>query len=193
MRVQERQAEPVLDDRAALSAGDSVVLIVEDDAHYARVMMGAAKEQGFKVLVAQRGADALNLARAHVPTAISLDIFLPDMLGWTVLSQLKQDPATRHIPVQIVTLDEDRHHGLARGAFAFVHKPTTPENLQDAFARIKDYAAPRRKRLLLVEDEEAERRSVSVLLESDDIGGLRGGGDGRGGAGAACARFRPIA
>jgi CheY-like chemotaxis protein len=169
MRVQDRQAEPVLDDRDALSAGDSVVLIVEDDAHYARVMMGAAKEQGFKVLIAQRGADALNLARAHRPTAISLDIFLPDMLGWTVLSQLKQDPATRHIPVQIVTLDEDRHHGLARGAFAFVHKPTTPENLQNAFARIKDYAAPRLKRLLLVEDEEAERRSVSALLESADI------------------------
>jgi HAMP domain-containing protein/signal transduction histidine kinase/DNA-binding response OmpR family regulator len=169
MRVQDRQVEQVLDDRDALSAGDSVVLIVEDDAHYARIMMGAAKERGFKVLIAQRGADALNLARAHRPTAISLDIFLPDMLGWTVLSQLKQDPATRHIPVQIVTLDEDRHHGLARGAFAFVHKPTTPENLLGAFARIKDYAAPRRKRLLLVEDEEAERKSVSALLESEDI------------------------
>ena len=90
-------------------------------------MMAAAKDEGFKVLVAQRGADALALARAHLPTAISLDIFLPDMLGWTVLSQLKQDPATRHIPVQIVTLDEDRHHGLARGAFAFLHKPATPD------------------------------------------------------------------
>ena len=63
------------------------------------------------------------------PTAISLDVFLPDMLGWTVLSQLKQDPATRHIPVQIVTLDEDRQHGLARGAFSFVTKPTTPEGI----------------------------------------------------------------
>ncbi len=169
MRAQERQAEPILDDRAALEAGDSVVLIVEDDAHYARIMMAAAKEQGFKALVAQRGADALALARAHRPTAISLDIFLPDMLGWTVLSQLKQDPATRHIPVQIVTLDEDRHHGLARGAFAFVHKPATAEYLQDAFARIKDYAAPRRKRLLLVEDDEAERKGISELLASADI------------------------
>jgi CheY-like chemotaxis protein/two-component sensor histidine kinase len=169
LRAQERQAEQVLDDRDALDTGDSVVLIVEDDAHYARVMMAAAKEQGFKVLVAQRGADALALARAHRPTAISLDIFLPDMLGWTVLSQLKQDPATRHIPVQIVTLDEDRHHGLTRGAFAFIHKPATTEYLGDAFARIKDYAAPRRKRLLLVEDDEAERQGVSELLGSADI------------------------
>jgi CheY-like chemotaxis protein len=146
-----------------------MVLIVEDDAHFARLMMATAKEQGFKVLVAQRGAEALELARTHRPTAISLDIFLPDMLGWTVLSQLKQDPATRHIPVQIVTLDEDRHHGLARGAFAHVQKPTTPDELEEVFARIKDYAAPRRKRLLLVEDDEAERLGVSELLQSTDI------------------------
>ena len=73
------------------------------------------------VVLVSGGMDSavtLALAREHLPTAISLDIFLPDMLGWTVLSQLKQDSATRHIPVQIVTLDEDRHHGLARGAFA---------------------------------------------------------------------------
>ena len=66
------------------------------------------------------------------PTAVSLDVFLPDMLGWTVLNHLKQDPATRHIPVQMLTLDEDRHHGLARGAFSFVTKPTTPEGLEAA-------------------------------------------------------------
>jgi HAMP domain-containing protein/CheY-like chemotaxis protein/signal transduction histidine kinase len=169
MRAPERQIEPVLDDSDALNPGDSIVLIVEDDAHYARIMMAAAKAQGFKVLVAQRGAEALELAREHLPTAISLDIFLPDMLGWTVLSELKRDPATRHIPIQIVTLDEDRRHGLARGAFAFVQKPTTPEGLDDAFARIKNYAAPRRKRLLLVEDDAAERRGVSELLGSADI------------------------
>jgi HAMP domain-containing protein/CheY-like chemotaxis protein/signal transduction histidine kinase len=169
MRATDRPPEHIPDDRDDLVAGDGVVLIVEDDAHYARTMVGAAKEQGFKVLVAQRGAEALELARAHLPTAISLDIFLPDMLGWTVLTQLKQDPATRHIPVQIVTLDEDRHHGLAHGAFAFVQKPITPEGLEGAFARIKDYAAPRRKRLLVVEDDRAERDSVSALLESSDI------------------------
>ena len=73
------------------------------------------------------------LAREYHPSAVSLDVFLPDMLGWTVLNHLKQDPATRHIPVQMLTLDEDRHHGLARGAFAFVTKPTsTEETIQRA-------------------------------------------------------------
>jgi hypothetical protein len=169
IRLAERPVEQVLDDRESIAPHDSVVLIVEDDPHYSRVMVDLAKEEGFKVLVAHLGADALALARAHKPTAISLDIFLPDMLGWTVLSQLKQDPTTRHIPVQIVTLDEDRHHGLARGAFSFVQKPTTTEGLENAFARIKGYAKARRKRLLLVEDNEAERQGVTELLGSDDI------------------------
>ena len=168
-RLVERPIEQIIDDRDDLEPNESVVLIVEDDPHYSRIMIDLAKDEGFKVLVAHRGADALALARAHHPTAISLDIFLPDMLGWTVLSQLKQDPTTRHIPVQIVTLDEDRHHGLARGAFSFVQKPTTTEGLENAFARIKGYAKSRRKRLLLVEDNEAERQGVTELLDSDDI------------------------
>jgi CheY-like chemotaxis protein len=91
------------------------------------------------------------------------------MLGWTVLSQLKQDAATRHIPVQMVTLDEDRQHGLARGAFSFITKPTTTEGLRDALTRIKDYTGPRRRRLLVVEDNEAERMSIEELLGHDDI------------------------
>ena len=161
--------ERVLDDRASIQPGDSVLLIVEDDPHYARVMVDLARDNGFKVLVAMRGAEALALAREHQPAAVSLDVFLPDMLGWTVLSQLKQNAATRHIPVQIVTLDEDRQHGLARGAFSFMSKPTTTEGLGEALSRIKRYAEPRRKRLLVVEDNPAERLGITELLGHDDI------------------------
>ena len=150
-------------------AGDTVLLIVEDDPHYARVLVDLAHDHGLKVLVAMRGADALTLAREYQPTAVSLDVFLPDMLGWTVLSQLKQNPATRHIPVQIVTLDEDRQHGLARGAFSFMTKPTTTEGLQEALGKITDYVKPRRKQLLVVEDNAAERLSITELLGHDDI------------------------
>ena len=168
-RLIEGPAEPVSDDRANLRAGDTVLLIVEDDQHYARVMVDLAHDKGFKVLVAMRGAEALELAREFHPTAISLDVFLPDMLGWTVLSQLKQDPTTRHIPVQIVTLDEDRQHGLARGAFSFMSKPTTTEGLELALKRLRDFAQPRRKRLLVVEDNPAERLGVTELLGHYDI------------------------
>jgi HAMP domain-containing protein/CheY-like chemotaxis protein/signal transduction histidine kinase len=165
----ERPVEVVQDDRLSIEPGDPILLIVEDDPHYARIMVDLARDKRFKVLVAMRGADALDLAKQYQPTAISLDVFLPDMLGWTVLSQLKQNPLTRHIPVQIVTLDEDRQHGLARGAFSFVTKPSSTEGLSDALAKVKAYAQPRKKKLLLVEDNPAEQLSITQLLGHDDI------------------------
>jgi HAMP domain-containing protein/CheY-like chemotaxis protein/signal transduction histidine kinase len=157
------------DDRENLAGDDAVLLIIEDDPHYAGVLCDLAHDKGFKVLVAMRGSEALALAREFHPTAISLDVFLPDMLGWTVLNHLKQDPSTRHIPVQMLTMDEDRQHGLSRGAFSFVVKPTTPELLDAAFSRIKEYASPRLKRLLVVEDNPAEQLSIQELLGYDDI------------------------
>ncbi|HEX6737430.1 MAG TPA: response regulator, partial [Vicinamibacteria bacterium] len=168
VRLPER-VEQIPDDRNGLEPGDAVLLIVEDDPHYCRVLVDLAHDKGFKVLVAMRGAEALALAREYHPTAVSLDVFLPDMLGWTVLSQLKHDPATRHIPVQMVTLDEDRQHGLARGAFAFITKPTSQEGLEQALARIREYASPRRKRLLVIEDNPAEQLGIRELLGHDDV------------------------
>ncbi|MGA7531651.1 MAG: response regulator, partial [Pseudolabrys sp.] len=165
----ERPVEKIPDDRDEIQPGDSILLIVEDDPHYARVLIDLAREKSFKVLVATRGADALELAKQYQPSAISLDVFLPDMLGWSVLSQLKQNPLTRHIPVQIITLDEDKHHGLARGAFSFVTKPTTTEGVEAALRRIKEYSTPRRKRLLVVEDNLAEQMSIAELLGHDDV------------------------
>ena len=112
-----------------------MLLIVEDDPHFARVLLGLANDKGFKGIVAQRGSVALSLARQYNPTAISLDIFLPDMLGWTVLNQLKRDPATRHIPVQIMTVEEERQHGLEHGAFSYMVKPITTEGLESRWTR----------------------------------------------------------
>ncbi|MFL6647929.1 MAG: response regulator, partial [Sulfurifustaceae bacterium] len=167
--VQTGQPETIPDDRDAIEAGDDVLLIVEDDPHYARVLLELARDHGFKALVAMRGGEALTLARQFLPTAISLDVFLPDMLGWTVLSQLKQDPATRHIPVQIVTIEEERQHGLARGAFSYLNKPATTDGLDEAFERIKEFSQPRKRRLLIIEDSPAEQLSIAELLGHDDV------------------------
>ena len=165
----ERVVEPIPDDRMDVQPGDNILLIVEDDPHYARILIDLARDKGFKAILAMRGDDALNLAKQYQPTAVSLDVFLPDMLGWNVLSQLKHNSLTRHIPVQIVTLDEDRQHGLARGAFSFVTKPTTREGIAEALSKIKEFAQPRRKRLLVVEDNKAEQLSIRELLGHDDI------------------------
>jgi HAMP domain-containing protein/CheY-like chemotaxis protein/signal transduction histidine kinase len=165
----ERSNEQIPDDRENLKEDDAILLIVEDDPHYARLLRDLSRDKGFKVLVASRGTEALELAREFHPTAVSLDVFLPDMLGWTVLNHFKQDPTMRHIPVQMLTMDEDRQHGLASGAFAYVNKPTSPDELETAFARIKEYTAPRRKRLLVVEDDPREQLSIQELLGYDDI------------------------
>ncbi len=161
--------EHIIDDRDAIKPGDPVLLIIEDDPHYARILLGMTRDRGFKGVVAMKGAVGLALARQLLPTAISLDIFLPDMLGWTVLNQLKLDPATRHIPVQIVTLEEERQHGLSHGAFAYIVKAPTTDGLEAAFERIKDFSTPRTKRLLVVEDHEIERNSIVELLGYKDI------------------------
>src|SRR5262249_62102156 len=124
--------EVVADDREMIGEGDSVLLIVDDDPHYARVLLGLARDKGFKGIVANRGQAALTLARQYLPTAITLDVFLPDMLGWTVLNNLKLDPATRHIPVQMLSIEEERQHGLAHGAFSYLVKPATTDGLERA-------------------------------------------------------------
>ncbi|HEY7790224.1 MAG TPA: response regulator, partial [Vicinamibacterales bacterium] len=159
----------VSDDREHIAEGDQVLLIIDDDPHYARVLLGMAREKGFKGLVAHRGAVGIALARQFKPTAVALDVFLPDMLGWTVLSQLKLDPATRHIPVQILSVEEERQHGLSRGAFSYLVKPATTSDLEDAFDRLTRYVARGRKRLLIVEDNEIEQRSIAEMLHHDDI------------------------
>ncbi|MEO6002607.1 MAG: HAMP domain-containing protein [Opitutus sp.] len=161
--------EVILDDRDLVQPGDRSLLIVEDDPHYARVLLGLAREKGFKGIVAARGNAALTLARQYQPTAITLDVFLPDMLGWTVLNNLKLNPSTRHIPVQIISVDEERSHALARGAFSYTVKPTTTEGLEDCFERIKKFVEPHMKRLLVVEDNDIERDGIVALLQHDDI------------------------
>jgi DNA-binding response OmpR family regulator len=125
------------DDREDLVPAVPTLLIVEDDPHYATVLRDLARSRGFQVLVAHRGAEALRLVREYKPTAVSLDIFLPDMLGWTVLARLKQDSETRHIPVQILTVEEERHHSIERGAFSYLAKPATSESIEEALERIK--------------------------------------------------------
>ena len=119
--------------------------------------------------MAKTGADALSLASKYKPTAVSLDVFLPDMLGWTVLNQLKRNPETRHIPVQILTIEDERQYGLERGAFSFMTKTVTTDSLEVAFDRLKTFTTARLRKLLVVEDDPAEQLSVSELLGHDDV------------------------
>ncbi|MGB7839910.1 MAG: response regulator, partial [Terrimicrobiaceae bacterium] len=161
--------ERIPDDRNTISQDDCIALIVEDDPHYARVLLGVARDKGFKGLVATRGGEAISLARQFRPAIITLDILLPDMLGWTVLNKLKLAPETRHIPVQIITVEEERRHGLSHGAFSYLIKPATTGELESVFDRLKGFVGPRTKRLLVVEDNAAEQRDIVELLGHNDL------------------------
>jgi HAMP domain-containing protein/signal transduction histidine kinase/CheY-like chemotaxis protein len=157
------------DDRNLIQPGDSVMLIVEDDATFARILIDLAHDRGMRALVAQRGGTAIPLAREFRPGAITLDIGLPDMAGWTILDQLKHDPATRHIPVHVITGDEHRGRGLALGAMTYHDKSISRENLNEAFDRIRLSLETRARRLLIVSAHESRCTCWQCDLGGPDV------------------------
>jgi CheY-like chemotaxis protein len=159
----------VSDDRSQIQPGDSVILIIEDDAAFARILVDVAHEVGFKALVSQHGEDALMTARKYRPNAITLDLTLPGMHGYAVLDRLKHDASTRHIPVQIVSLIEDMKRVLRLGAFGYQTKPTNRERLIEGIKQLKTFAERPRKKLLLVEDDTTLRGSMAELLAGKDL------------------------
>ncbi len=157
------------DDRNLIHPGDPVLLIVEDDVTFARILVDLAHDRGIRALVAFRGATALSLAREFNPGAITLDITLPDMAGWTILDRLKHDPATRHIPVHVISGDENRRRGLALGAMTYLEKSITKDNLNAAFDTIHQSLRPRTRKLLIVAAEEARLAAWRDLLGGSGV------------------------
>ncbi|PLS77041.1 MAG: hybrid sensor histidine kinase/response regulator, partial [Chloroflexi bacterium] len=159
----------ISDDREAINPGDRVLLIIEDDPPFARILLDLARDKGFKGIIASRGDLGLALARKWKPDAITLDLQLPIVDGWSVLDRLKHDPATRHIPVHIISVMEGRHRGLHQGAIAYLQKPVTKEALDESLANIKQFVERGVKNLLVVEDDEAQRKSIIELIGEGDV------------------------
>jgi HAMP domain-containing protein/signal transduction histidine kinase/CheY-like chemotaxis protein len=167
--ISSSSAQALDDDANNINPGDSVILIVENDMNFARFLLEMAHENNFKAVVASRGSAALQIAREIIPAAITLDINLPDIDGWRILNRLKDDLATRHIPVQIITTDEEYDRGLRMGAMGGLTKPIkTKEALDEVFGRIKKQLEPRTKRILLIHREGEERQAIVDLIAGDD-------------------------
>ncbi|WP_141330269.1 HAMP domain-containing protein [Myxococcus sp. AB025B] len=159
----------VEDDRDHIREGDRVLLIIEDDLKFARIMVQLAREKGFKALVATRGDTGLSMANEFQPHAVTLDIQLPVVDGWSVLDRLKRNPRTRHIPVHIISV-MDKHLGNAQGAFGYLTKPVSKEGLERVFNQLARFLERKERRLLLVEDDDVQRSSlVSLLAEGGDV------------------------
>ncbi len=157
--------EAVEDDRDNLDSGDPILLIIEDDADFGRILIETARSQGFKTLVAHRGDVGLAMARQYKPAAITLDLKLPMLNGWTVLDHLKRDVTTRHIPVQVISV-LDRERGSIIGAISYLEKPVSREALEGAMAHIKSFLEREVRALLLVEDDEGQRQGLTELLNA---------------------------
>jgi CheY-like chemotaxis protein len=157
------------DDRESVEPGDRVVLVVENDTNFAKIVLDMAHDKGFKGLVGLDGETGLNLAHAFHPDAITLDIDMPGMDGWSVLDRLKHHPDTRHIPVHIISGIRERQQGLKAGAIAYLEKPVSKEALEDSFNKISTFIAEHVKRLLVVEDDESQRNSMVELIADEDV------------------------
>jgi signal transduction histidine kinase/CheY-like chemotaxis protein/HAMP domain-containing protein len=157
------------DDRATIEEGDRVLLIAEDDPNFAQILLDLARERGFKGVVAQSADRALALAREYQPTAVTLDLRLPDADGWTILDRLKHDASTRHIPVHIISVEENWQRGLRLGAIDFMTKPATKESLSKALTTLHEFVDRPVKRLLVVEDDVVQQRSIAELIGDGDV------------------------
>jgi len=157
------------DDRGQPAGGTRTVLVIEDEPEFARILYNLAHDMDFRCLVALRAEEGLELASSENPDAILLDMRLPDRSGLSVLQQLKDSPETRHIPVHVVSSMENGGEALHLGAIGYALKPTSREQLEDVFVKLKEKSTQQLKRVLLVEDDERQRDSVVQLIADNDV------------------------
>jgi CheY-like chemotaxis protein/signal transduction histidine kinase/HAMP domain-containing protein len=167
--VLSKPAPFVDDDRDQIQKGDKVLLVIEDDPKFAKVLFGYAHKKNFKCVLAGDGESGLKLATVHHPDAILLDLNLPGMNGWEVLDALKGDAGLRHIPVHILSDVDQTMDAYKRGALGFLSKPINREQLDGVFSTIGEFLLRDIKTLLIVEDDNVLRHSVRQLLGGGDV------------------------
>ena len=157
------------DDRAELDIGHKVLLVIEDDPNFAKIVYEYSHKQGFKCLVAPDGAAGLELVKIYHPAAIILDLILPDMSGWEVLQALKHDPTARHIPVHIISIEDEVLDAYKQGAIGYLTKPVSPEQMIEVLQKIEGLLSREIKTLLVVEDDINLQRTLKKLLGGRDV------------------------
>ena len=168
-RIHQAAVPSIDDDSQNLAQGDIVILIVEDDPEFARLLYDKCHGKGFKCLAAATGEKGLELAVERQPAAVILDLRLPGMDGWAVLAALKEDTRTRHIPVHIVSVEEASTDSLRKGAVGHAVKPLSQESLEDTFRTLEKVTAGEIKRVLVVEDDERSRREAVQIIGDVDV------------------------
>ena len=168
-RTASPQDAPFPDDRGNPAGDRRTVLVVEDEPAFAGILYDLAREMGYRCLVAQGADEGLQLAREFMPSAVLLDMRLPDRPGLSLLQDLKEDPRTRHIPVHVVSSEDRSEAALHMGAIGYAQKPASRDVLKDVFRRLEERTTKQMKRILLVEDDARQRDSVTQLISDDDV------------------------
>jgi CheY-like chemotaxis protein len=160
---------PIPDDRELLQSGSKSILVIEDDLTFAAILADMIRERGFSLLVAADGESGIALAERYKPSAIILDVMLPHIDGWGVMLSLKDNPATRHIPVHFITCLEERQKAMGMGAIGYVSKPVNREQLDTVFGTLESAIEKTMKMLLIVEDDEAQANAMIALLAERNV------------------------
>ncbi|MDZ7742565.1 MAG: response regulator [Bacteroidota bacterium] len=159
----------IKDDREQIKGTDEVILIIEDDPAFARILAKQCHDKGFKCLATPSGEEGFEMAKKHKPHALILDIKLPGISGWQVLDLLKNEPATRHIPVHIMSGEEENLDAYKKGAIGYLTKPIKQDDLNNAFSKLQDFIKRKMSSLLVVEDDVNLRKSIKKLIGQDDV------------------------
>ena len=168
-RPEQLATAAIPDDRGQLTSDQRLVLVVEDDLAFAGILRDVAHEGGFQCVVTHSAGDALLAAERYAPSAVVLDMNLPDRSGLVVLDELKRDPRFRHVPVHVVSVADYSHEALARGAVGYALKPVRRETLLQAFARLDERLSQRLRRVLVIEDDPRQRDSIRALLTTPEV------------------------
>jgi signal transduction histidine kinase/CheY-like chemotaxis protein len=157
------------DDRNNVQPGDKTILIIEDDTGFARALLDFTRQRGYKGLVAVRGDEGVELAQRHRPLGILLDLQLPVKDGWEVMEELKSNPATRHIPVHIMSSMEAKKESLTKGAVDFINKPVALEQMQEVFGKIEHLLSREHRKVLIIEENPKHAKALAYFLENFNV------------------------
>ncbi len=157
------------DDRTDQARNGKTVLVIEDEAQFSKILFDLAHELKYKCLVAEGADEGVEMALEYNPDIILLDMKLPDHLGLVVLDRLKQNPKTRHIPVQVISVADHSEAALRMGAIGYMFKPVARDEIKNAFEKLDAKFSQKVNRVLIVEDDEAQREKICTLLADEGI------------------------
>src|SRR6185436_12618406 len=157
------------DDRSSVQPNDKIVLIVEDDLRFAKILIEKAHQENLKAIVAISYIEVFDFINRFSPIAITLDVKLPDTSGWKVLELLRNDLNYRHIPIHLISGEENKVLAMKRGARSFLLKPLENDALKELFADIITFSKKDIKSVLVVEDNEIDSSQIVKILHDDHI------------------------